>query len=245
LCKSDQDPCLPLSMVFRRKKFVRRRRPVRRRRVVRRRVVRRRSIPRSPFSAVKLVKLKYADILNFSVPAAPSIGYTRIRCNSIFDPDYDNSGTNHQPMFRDELAAIYNHYQVLGAKINVKFMANDKAQVCGIYVDDDAAAPAANISRLMEQKKAQWRLLGSGSTTPYGQRPVSLTHKWSARKFLGRALANQASSSAAVGSNPTEDVFFMLFCAATTDLDDPGSQQVIINVEYIVRFSEMTTVAQS
>jgi len=232
-------------MVVRRKKFVRRRRPVRRF-TRRRRVVRRRFIPRSPFSSTKLVKLKYADILNYSVPAAPALGYTRIRCNSVFDPDYDNSGTNHQPMFRDELAAIYNHYQVLSAKITVKFMSNTFSQICGIYVDDDTAAPAANVSRIMEQKKCQWKVLpGATNNNTYGIRPVQMVHKWSARKFLGRALANQASSSASVGANPAEDVLFFIFTAAQTDLDDPGTQQIIINVEYIVRFSEMTTVAQS
>jgi len=62
-----------------------------------------------PFPETKLVKHKYFGIVD--VPAAAASGLTTqyvFRAHSTYDPDY--TGTGHQPMYRDEMAAIYNRY---------------------------------------------------------------------------------------------------------------------------------------
>lgn len=55
-------------------------------------------------------RLKYSEVTALT-PAGVGVPYVYLfRANSIYDPDY--SGVGHQPLGRDELAAVYNKYCV-------------------------------------------------------------------------------------------------------------------------------------
>jgi hypothetical protein len=71
------------------------------------------TIPRSVPHAYNnsfTVRLSYADNYRMDVNYG-SVGRQIFRMNSIYDPDYTNTG--HQPMFRDMWASQYDYYAVL------------------------------------------------------------------------------------------------------------------------------------
>lgn len=91
-------------------------------------------IPRTinPFPQNKLATHMYADTV--IMPAAAVAGGGQIytfRANGMYDPD--KTGTGHQPLYRDEMAAQYSAYTVLKAKISVSFAPTDTTW-CYYYV---------------------------------------------------------------------------------------------------------------
>lgn len=111
------------------------------------------SIPRGvkAYPQMRLVRHRYVD--NIAMPAASAAGFPSLywfRANSVFDPDY--TGTGHQPLYHDEMAAVYNFYTVIAAFIRVVFDQNQSEQIThGVILSDDATLPN-NPNTLLEQE---------------------------------------------------------------------------------------------
>jgi hypothetical protein len=70
-----------------------------------------------PFPTTYPAELHYSDIFEF----ATSIGtvvYQKFRANSLYDPD--ETGTGHQPLYFDSLAALYSKYRVTKVRYAVR-----------------------------------------------------------------------------------------------------------------------------
>lgn len=63
--------------------------------------------------------LKYCEIYNSIGIASGGKATKQFRINSLYDPNYTDVG--HQPLGRDLLAAMYNHYRVLRTDFTVEF----------------------------------------------------------------------------------------------------------------------------
>lgn len=74
-----------------------------------------------PTSVVK--NLIYCDQIQLSSSAATNQFGTRTayRLNSLFDPDLDNVGTNHQPYFWDQISGLYAYYRVYEVAWEITF----------------------------------------------------------------------------------------------------------------------------
>lgn len=70
--------------------------------------------PLGNFPSTKTVSLRYVENLTFD-PGASTSAVNVFRVNSIYDPNY--TGVGHQPMYRDNYAAIYETYRVNHASI--------------------------------------------------------------------------------------------------------------------------------
>lgn len=70
----------------------------------------------SGFPDTIVTTLRYVDQRGFNAAAADDTTYT-YRMNDIFDPDF--TGAGHQPMGYDQLAAVYNRFQVLSSSIKL------------------------------------------------------------------------------------------------------------------------------
>ncbi len=85
--------------------------------------------------------LKYVDVISINPGAAATTSHI-FKCNGIFDPD--TTSTGHQPLFRDELAALYAEYRVVKSRIKVTPITSGTANVLpafwGVYMDNNDAA---------------------------------------------------------------------------------------------------------
>jgi len=72
--------------------------------------------PLGNFPNTKTVALRYVDTLNLNGgPGSSAVQVFRV--NNIYDPDY--TGLGHQPMYRDNYAALYSKYRVNYATITM------------------------------------------------------------------------------------------------------------------------------
>lgn len=203
-------------------------------------------LPLGGFPDRKIVKLKYAELITLNPNAAESAVPTmnHFRANSLYDPN--QSGTGHQPRGFDELAAIYDHYTVIGSKLKVTFendvdiAALTAGQYCFAMLQDTTSAPGTLVDLLEEGSRNQVAYRQRNTTTG---RSITLTRTYSPHKFFGIPKKDSVVSNALhtpnVGSNPAEDAIYTVgvICARTTSTDPPPVV-ARVEIEYIAVFTE-------
>lgn len=193
-----------------------------------------------PFPKIRFAKLVYRQEFQLN-PVDDSPTYQIFRTASLYDPDYTHAGGTggeHQPMGFDQLAALYNHYEVYGAKITFTVIPNNNNCYFGITLDDDATG-TTNLTEMMEQRGTKWRIMPLTGT-----RALSITHTYSQKKTFGKSMRGDDSLRSLVTTSPTEGQYFMCWCAGVNSAD-PAAFNCIVRIEYFAKFSELKTLTQS
>lgn len=185
-----------------------------------------------------ITKLRYCDQVRVTSTAGAVNGYV-FAANGIFDPDI--SATGHQPLFRDQFAAVYDQYTVIGSKITVTMtnLSATATAIFGINGDDDSAG-SATLSTKMEQNNSLWCQLGplgSGSDTK------TMVATFEPLRDFGIDAKNDGASSTAIGSNPTELWCYQVFVAAANATT--ANFEFGVQIEYTVKFAEQITPVQN
>ena len=98
--------------------------------------------------------------------------YANFGTNCLFDPWLTYGG--HQPLYFDQVAAIYQHYTVMKARMKVTIVPNTvDAYVSGILIDDDLTPAITTLDGMVEQPSAAFL------------RPLSGTLRWSLSTRIG------------------------------------------------------------
>lgn len=165
------------------------------------------------------------------------------RCNSLYDPDYTGSG--HQPLGFDEMAVIYDHYEVLGSKITVNFACQSTTElksniIVGIAQTDTTGGLASgNLNKLLENGHRCYKQLTDIRDC------CKLSCGYSQRKTFGKHARGTDSQKGTNATNPTENSFFGVFAMATdaTTIADPVS--ILVKIEYFAKWTERKIMSQS
>lgn len=192
-----------------------------------------------------VMTLRYAQQGVLSTGAAGVMATYNFRCNGMFDPD--QSGVGHQPMYFDQMMAIYDHYTVIGAKIRVTFAQADTTPttaqtripvLCGVFVNDDSTTtPGINgvLENALMSAKTFNLNAGSALTCKMG---------WSAKKVFGGSVLGNASLVGTATVNPAEEQFFTLFLDSAAMLDSTDVYYRV-QIDYIAVFTELKDIATS
>jgi hypothetical protein len=185
-----------------------------------------------------ITKLRYASLIQLNSTTITPLARHLFRCNSCFDPDF--TGVGHQPLYYDSYTAIYDQYVVIGAKITVDYMCTSTGQsaLIGIAVDDDSTA-TTNIDTILEANNSISTTLG-----PLGTDHMTLVSTFEPQEMFGVDAKSDGSSQTAVGSNPSEESYWVLF-SYPEDGSTAHNVRAKINIEYTVKFSELKTPIQS
>jgi len=161
------------------------------------------SVPRWGFPTRLAMRHKYAELTVLTSTAGSLAGYV-FSANNLYDPNYTSTG--HQPMYFDELAAIYNHYTVISSFMKLTVTTgssnNNAAQVV-LALDDDPTA-TGNINFQAESNRSVVKTLATAQDNA-----LVLTSRFDSRVFGPNPLDNdQLQGSAAAG--PTEQQYWII-----------------------------------
>lgn len=240
-------------MVASTRKMIKKRRTPRRRRVV---YIK----PKVPLNGVQnseIVKLRYVEQLH--IPGGSGTHNHRFRCNSLYDPNY--SSTGHQPMGFDELAARYNHYMVLGARIKITSVAAGTASTDGdapswvmVSTTANPTQVYANFTSVLESKPfGQQKKMYVSNYAPWNQSPDKNDQKvlsayYDPKKMFGLTKATLRANEdlkALVNTNPQEDAIWQIqaFPVATNGTRD--GIHLLIEIDYTAVFTEPKQIPSS
>lgn len=204
----------------------------------------RQSVPRSlapvgkstGFPNQKVVTLKYVQ--NFTIVSSLG-GVTQkfFRANGIYDPDYTGSG--HQPYLSDTWKSLYNHYTVISsnmrATVNQLGNTNQVNQAIGVYTGDDFTN-TLTFDTLRESGR------GSQVIQPWANTESKRVYtRYDRDKFFDK----RKDLSASVGADPVEAASFLLYCQSTDMSSTGNTLDILVEIEYKVRFFEPKDVPQS
>jgi len=171
-----------------------------------------------------------------------TLGSTVFRCNSIYDPDYTSTG--HSAFMFDQMSAIYNHYVVVSATINIRVVPQgDSIEpfVSGVYLTDTATVPYTGYNEFIEAKKGTTRVMSGGVGGKSGNYKTS----FNAKKFFNITDIRDVSRIGGLSNgNPTEEAYFVVW-AQTLNATASDAWVHMITIDYVIEWSEPKDVPQS
>ncbi len=144
---------------------------------------------------------EYSDYGVF-VNTAGAISNAFFSTNGMYDPDASIGG--HQPLYFDQMAAIYRHYTVIRSTCEWEFLPYAIPYAVASYVDDDATV-ASSVVNALEQAT------GKGGIYPNNAvRAHKLHNSWSAQEYFGGDTLDNDNLQGTVSANPAEQSWFTL-----------------------------------
>lgn len=181
---------------------------------------------------------RYAESVNVTSTTGILQNYN-FTCNGMFDPDITGSG--HQPLYFDQMTAIYDHYTVIASKIYVECVpsaTSEDAFRIAILINDDTTTTPTDMSTIIEQAQSTYRTVPANANNVY-----SLNKSWSAKKTFGGSVLGNDNLQGTAASNPTEQSYF------TLSVQGSGANTVVANfnitIEYIAIWEELKDIAAS
>ncbi len=183
-------------------------------------------------------RMRYSEPNLRITPSAGGIaGVHLFSANGLWDPNV--TGTGHQPGGWDQLIGLYQHGTVIGAKLTATFTNKNPNDpyICGVEVDGNTTV-TRDIREYIEQGTCKFASVGGVNTGSNSQ--VTMTYNLNPNKFLGlRNPLDNSNLRNTVSSNPTEQVYFIIFAANQDNLDIVNSEVfVAVDIEYQVVFTE-------
>ncbi|UAU47000.1 Cap [Chicken proventriculitis-associated circular virus 4] len=184
--------------------------------------------------------LKYAENINI-LNAAAGGSLQTFSCNSLYDPNI--TGTGHQPMYFDQLIALYDHYCVVASKFTVVMTGGDgnvtPLQYC-LCIDDDATLNAGPIIQA-EYPDSNFGILPTGVSAA----PTVRTLYWSARKFFGKDPIGDPELQGTASTSPTEQSTFNISVQPMDGIASTIDFNAAVIIEYTCVFKELKNIQQS
>lgn len=192
------------------------------------------------------VKMRYVDLISLDPGAGAILSYV-YRANSIFKPDFANTG--HQPLTRDQWALLYNSYRVLKATIKVTplstSISNVVPAVYGVMIKDTTTLTYASAQAIIEdpRNRNRWGITGVlGLQHPRSNK--SVFQKWTNRRLDKEARNNTVDQAA----NPTDNTQFAEYFHVYMDsvgAADAGAATYQVEIDYTVELSSPVHLTQS
>lgn len=184
---------------------------------------------------------RYCQLQNLSTGASGIFNSQTFSCNGMYDPDI--TGTGHQPLYFDQLSALYNHYTVTSSKITItgvpRYGGVTPVPITLVAYIDDNASTSLNVQSVVEQTTGK-RL----SFAAQANEPKSMVLKWSAKKNFGGSVVNNANMQGSAAANPIEQSYFLIGIDSSVDATGT-SIQLYCTIEYTAVWSELKELASS
>lgn len=230
------------------------------------------SVPRNKlaFPQSMRTKVRYVERIDFQ-PTGGNVVQYQFRANNMRDPDV--TGTGHQPRGFDQFMDVYNTYTVLGATCSVSWMfeAYDGPSttastgnlvkevgydgsnqipalsplVCGVHKGIEtltAGAPAEQ----MEKDRTVWTYINGQSNHKTLKQSLRVSDFYGKGAIVGAEGYTGKQGLTSTG-DPTEEVFFELWCGRASD-DYPADSTkacAFCTIEFDAVFTEPKTLTAS
>lgn len=182
----------------------------------------------------------YAKNLTLSSTLGVPTTYT-FSCNGMYDPD-NTAILGNQPMFFDQLSAIYQHYCVIGSKVTLKIIpayANQPAFGFAVYLNDDVTVSPTSLEGIREQTSGSIVYIPGGSDVMR-----TITKNWSASKTFGKAVLANTDLQGTITTNPNEQTHYSFF-VQPLDFATSLTVYVQVTIQYIAVWKEMRDIERS
>lgn len=171
------------------------------------------------------------------------IAGTVFRLGSIFDPDL--TGVGHQPLGHDQLAALFERYQVWKVDFDLVMVNLDTSNEnrAGCTISDDNSIAVSTGEELIEQGNSRWDVLGIASSSGSKKRFTGSVLNCDVHNISYKQYMANDDYGANFGSNPAEDAFLKVWADGFDT--DTGAVRYAITLVYHTKCMGSVTTSQS
>lgn len=189
-----------------------------------------------------MFKHKYVKDQIISISAGSPTSKTFL-CNGLFQPE---TAAGHQPMYFDQLTALYDHYTVVGAVMKCTFSTittgsgGSPPVICAVNVNDDTTMTPTTMQNVLELTPSVGRVVLGAQNSQ-----AVIVSKWSAKGTFGGSILANDNLQGTSAANPTEVSCWHVVCAVAGGGSDSLSISVLVEIEYIAVWDELKDIASS
>jgi len=176
---------------------------------------------------------KYIERINRTPGAAGDV--YQFSCNGMYDPNI--SGTGHQPIYFDQMTAMYNHYTVFRSTCTFEITNSASSIMCLQYIEDDTTVSTDSQAAEMSTSRVTAHLASATKST-------KLTRSWDAKQNFGGDIYDNDLLQGSASGNPTEQMYFTLVTNSMDGVSTPN-YSFIVEIVYEAVWDELKTVVQS
>lgn len=201
----------------------------------------------SPFPLVwKNCKLRYSDSLIHTVGTSGLFGAETIfALNDLFDPRYSTGGA--QPLYRDQIAALYGRYKVYGATVDILYSGPSAPNIaCAVMFSPPSTTTALasqTFNWAKEQNNVKVKVLSDTGTQKLRIRKYFPMHQIVQKTKL-QYDADIGIYGALSGNSPT-DKAYMRVAIADVNLGSSATCAISTTITFHVNWSERIPPARS
>lgn len=187
------------------------------------------------FPAVKRAQLVYSTLTD--IPITTGAGVYQFSTNGLYDPNI--TGTGIQPLYFDQIMAIWNHYMVESSYIEIQPVFDDAAHsiVMALYIEDDTTTSSSIAGAMMRPGAVSDCINTFGSTT------TTLRIGWNLKRAFGNVSQNSGPFRGDASKNPDEQQYFTVF---VNDKNLIASNLTVrVRIVFNAVFTEFKTIATS
>lgn len=182
-------------------------------------------------------KYTYTGYIQWTSPNA-NVVYWNFGVNCLYDP-YLSIGGN-QPLYFDQLAAIYDHYTVTKSRIKATLIPNTNVPfIGGIAIDDDSTPAITEVNVLAQQPSAVFL------TSHRDAEVMRLYHSWDATKAFGPNPLDNDQLRGNSGANPSETQSFIIFARPNNQAAESTVFDITVTIEYDTIWTELSSMTGS
>lgn len=194
------------------------------------------------FPKTMMFKHRYVENIQLTATAGALAAYYW-KANGMYDPN--TTGTGHQPLYYDQLCALYSHYHIVGSKIKITMTASsnviDGAPLFyGVFLNDDTSVAGLTYLAMQEQK------LGKSQLSPIDDREnvQVFNYRFSAKKVYGGSVLANNSLQGSINTDPSELSYYTVWIAPA-DGASTIVRYIRVEVEYIAVWHELQDMPSS
>ncbi len=183
-------------------------------------------------------KLRYVQEFPLD-PFADANDNHSFRANGIFDPDFAIGG--HQPLYSDEIYAVYGRSLVVGSKITVRWIPNATGNLPPglVVLFKNSVANTMTLldtATVLEQSNVKGYQVSGLITGPsYASNYTGIMH-YSPKKDLGfDNPQNEEGLRGTLSSGPALDFFFEVYLLSIAQ-NNVGNTNFIVQIDYLTEF---------
>lgn len=134
----------------------------------------------------------------------------------------------------DQMMALYNHYEVIGAKITLTAINSGTVEGfnMGIKLDDNSTLAANDLNNSFEHPMTSWRSVSSTYDTPN-----VITQTFSQKSFFGDKSGDRETWGDAA-ANPIDQAYFICIVGPVTTTQDLATLPMVAQIDYLVKWHE-------
>lgn len=182
------------------------------------------------------IKHRYHEIFSLTTTAGGGVATQQFRCNGMYDPNV--TGTGHQPLYFDQVAAVYDHFTVLKSYLKLTLSTDQSnPQQVVVFLNDDSTVTPSGMASLQEQSSAKYTNVVAGMTT-------TLYLPWDAYKTFGGSVLANDNLQGSASADPIEQQVYTVVGQA---IDISKATNILVNAEivYYAVWDEVRDIAGS